>query len=132
MSIRTIEFFRTRRGVRLAVNAKKFRIDNKRIFSVLDSVIQKILNLIAITPPNDWQSLMQGEQIRKLAPEIGNRQGDFEFWPVDGDSADQIIVARCSISFRFWPLGAWVVYDGICVGSGTISKLSDEELSKWW
>jgi hypothetical protein len=114
------------------LNARNFRIHNKRIYSDLESVLDKLLELIAVTPPDDWPGLLSREQILGDLPEIGNRRGDLEFWPIGGDSDDKVIVARCSISFPLWPFGGWVVYDGIRFSKGAVNRLTDEELSNWW
>jgi hypothetical protein len=136
MSIKVIVFFHSGNdfgGFRIALNAKKFHIDNSINFDNLENLSDKFIDIIANTPKDEWPEIMNQIKSKINFPEIGRRHGsmNFTYWKDNNDNL--IVLVRTFISFLNWRWGGFAVYKGIKITkSETSEKLNNEELSTYW
>lgn len=75
------------------------------------------------------------EYFRELASSrFGQREGAFDIWiePTAGGDAVRVLL-KAGFSFRWWPLGHWVVWEGFqASGDGARTSLSIDELGEVW
>jgi hypothetical protein len=133
MAIRIVELFRLG-GFRLAVARGVFGLDWPEGYAVLERTVAEFAKDVLAMPYTRLVPPHQEDFPERPGPRLGDREGfvDGVVSPPEADGTVRLLV-RGSFGMKGWPLGYWVVWTGYRLSpSGTVSLLSDEELSSVW
>ncbi len=115
-------------------------IDWPEGFAALEKTVERMVAFLVNLPPDQRLRLLRGETPwprefapQEFAPRFGDRHGGIDF--IGGQNTDGAadLVLRGSFPFPWWPLGEWVVFEGVHFKPDNHTEpFSYDELKPWW
>jgi hypothetical protein len=100
-------------------------IDWPEGFVALEAAVARTITLLVQLPPDQRSRMLRGElpwpeDLRaQMVPQLGSRRGVIDGGINEGGTE---LVLRGSFAFSWWPLGEWVVYQGVHIRSDKHSE----------
>ena len=111
-------------------------IDWSEGFVALEQATTRATAFLVGLPPDQRARMLRGEVpwpdefTAQMAPQLGSRRGVID-GVMNGGGTD--LVLRGSFAFAWWPLGEWVVYQGVHIRPDNRAEpFSDDELRPLW
>ena len=107
----------------------KHAAEKPDIFRALEWAIMEAYKTLRPHPPTEWQRFAENA----IPPSIKGRRVKLNIECYLMDNNDGVVLMRAFLSFRAWPFGGWVVYEGWCrTQAGEWTRLPAEELEDQW
>jgi hypothetical protein len=120
-------------GFRCAVRPGAFGLNHPDAFAAIEGALATSFAHLAHTPFERWAQLGQELLSEQLVPHLGDHTGLIDFSFTQDTDRTRHLLARGFFSFRYWPLGGWVVHDGRHFSpDGEVTPFTADELAPVW